>query len=422
MRRVALLALIAIPLMLLTVRRGVAFPPDEKTIPASGTADKRLASFDAMMTDFLKAHPEIPGAALAVGRDGKLLYSRGYGYADHDHKHEVKPDSLFRIASVSKPLTSVAILQLVEHGKLKLDDRIFEVLGLDVPKDKSVKFDDRWQKVTIHQVLQHTGGWDRDKSFDPMFVNGDVCKEMKVKSPAGQMDIIHYMVRHPLDFDPGSKYAYSNFGYCMLGRVVEKVSGKKYEDYVREEVLKPVGAEESRLGHTLLDERFANEVWYYAGDKKGNAILGPNVGKPVPWPYGAWNLEVMDSHGGWVATAPDLVRFAAAFDNPDKCKLLSAKSIETMFAPPPGDPGHEKGKVKEVYYGCGWEVRPYGKDKHNTWHTGLLDGTSTILVRRLDGLSWAVLFNASALEKGGQPAGAIDSLVHKAADAVKEWP
>jgi N-acyl-D-amino-acid deacylase len=234
--------------------------------------------------------------------------------------------------------------------------------------------------------------------------------------------IIRYMLRRPLDFDPGSRYAYSNFGYCLLGRVVEKVSGKSYHDYVRQEVLAPLGAHDTQLGRTLLAGRLPHEVRYDAGDRKGNAVLGPQLGKPVPLPYGAWCLEAMDSHGGWVATAADLVRFAEAFDHPDRCKVLNARSIETMFARPPGEAGFDKGKPREVYYACGWSVRPYGKDSRNTWHTGSLDGTSTILVRRTDGLTWAVLFNSRDGGKGGEPASEIDSLVHKAADAVKNWP
>ena len=135
-----------------------------------------------------------------------------------------------------------------------------------------------------------------------------------------------------------------------------------------------------------------------------------------------WSLEALDSRGGWVSTAPDLVRFAAAFDHPNRCKVLSAKSIEIMFACPPGPAGHQKnGKEKKVFYGCGWSVRREGNVR-NTYHSGLLDGTSTLLVRRgADNLTWAVLFNRYA---PGQidAADLIDSLVHAAADAVKVWP
>jgi N-acyl-D-amino-acid deacylase len=423
MRRIVLRWL---PVLLLAVASALlpvgGAAPEKADIPATGAADKRLASFDRMMTDFLHKYPKVPGGAIAVARDGKIVYSRGFGYADPEHKHHVQPNSQFRIASISKPLTAVAVLQLVERGKLGLNDKVFDVLKLQEPEGKNVKFDPRWRKVTIAHLLHHTGGWDRDKAFDPMVASPDVCKELQAPPPAKPEDIIHYMLRRPLQHEPGSTYVYSNFGFCLLGRVIEKVSGKKYEDYVRQEVLQPVGAHDTRLGRTLPDGRFPNEVWYDTGDARGTAIMGPHLGKPVPLAYGAWCLESMDSHGGWIATAPDLVRFASAFDHPDRCKLLKAASIETMFAPPPGEPGHDgNGKVKAAHYACGWEVHREGKDGRNTWHAGLLDGTSTILVRRTDGLTWAVLFNSSTAGKE-QPVGIIDALVHEAANAVKEWP
>ena len=395
-------------------------PPDGGDLPVTGKANPDLASFDRMMTDFMQKY-HLPGAALAVAKDGRIVYARGFGYADLDMKEPVKPETLFRIASVTKPFTAVAVLQLVERGKLGLNDRVFDVLGLKDLRGPEAKFDDRWKRVTILQLLQHRGGWDRDKSFDPMFRSPTICKELDVSPPADQEAIIRYMLRQPLDFDPGERYAYSNFGYCLLGRVVEKASGSRYEDYVKKEILAPLGIERMRLGKTLAEDRAPGEVQYFCSGE-GKAVMGPRLGKPVPWPYGAWCLESMDSHGGWVASAEDLVRLAAAFNRPKKCKILHEKSIETMFARPPGAAGEdEDGKPADFYYGCGWSVRPVAGGEANTWHTGSLDGTSTLLVRRWDDLTWAVLFN-SRQAKGCDPAGLIDPLVHEAAEAVKHWP
>jgi N-acyl-D-amino-acid deacylase len=401
-----------------------AAPAGTAEVISTGPVHPALAPFDRLMTSFLEEH-QLPGAALAVARDGRLVYSRGFGWADRARREAVQPRSLFRIASVSKPITAAAVLRLVEQGKLRLHDRVFDVLHLQPPRGGKANFDERWKQVTVLHLLQHTGGWDRDRSFDPMFVSPDVVRELKVPPPARPEDIIRYMLRRPLEFDPGSKSVYSNFGYCLLGRVIEKVSGKGYEDYVREEVLAPLGAKQMRLGKTLLSERARGEVKYHVRDKDtAPAIMGPDLGKPVPWPYGGWCIESMDAHGGWIASAEDLVRFAAAFNDPSTCKALGERGIRTMFAPPAGPLGHRKnGKPKEVYYACGWDVRPVGdQGQANTWHTGLLDGTNTILVRRWDGLTWAVLFNASRTAKGKEPVDLIDGLVHEAADAVRRWP
>lgn len=392
--------------------------------PATGLDLPALASFDRLMTSFV-AERKIPGAALAVTRQGRLVYARGFGDADVEKHEPVQPRALFRIASISKPFTAAAVLQLVDRGKLKLDDRAFGLLDVKANGEPVPAADPRLETVTIQQLLHHTGGWDRDKSFDPMFRQGRIARASGVKPPVGPDRIIAYMWKQPLDFDPGSRYCYSNFGYSVLGRVIEKVSGVPYQQYVREKVLAPLGIHKMQIGHTLLKDRAPGEVCYYgAPGETGKAVVGPDLGKPVPWAYGGWSLEAFDAHGGWIASAPDLVRFASAFDAPAHCPLLSPRGVETMFARPQGLAGHTpKGAPKKVYYACGWDVRPRKEGGGaTTWHGGSLDGTSTLLVRRFDGLNWAVLFNTREKHDDEEPGQAIDPLLHEAADEVKHWP
>jgi N-acyl-D-amino-acid deacylase len=391
-------------------------PAQERKIPLTGLADAALAPFDDMVLKFM-ADNQVPGAALAVAKDGKLVYARGFGHADKQLGLPVQPGMRFRIASISKPITAAAILWLIEMGLLNMDDNPFAVLKIALPANA----DPRLKKITIKHLLQHTAGWDSAKSFDPMF--RPIAKEQNVKPPAKPMDIIHFMTHQKLDFEPGVRYAYSNFGYCILGRVIEKVGGLSYEAFVQRHIFDPIGVTHAQLGHTLTTAK--NEVYYFdLKNRTGTAIMGPNFGKPVPLAYGVWHLEAMDSHGGWISSAPGLVRFAAVFDRPDKCKILKAASIRAMFARPDGLAGHTKdGQAKDVFYGCGWQVRTIGNaGKINTWHTGALDGTATILVRRFDGLCWAVLFNTRTNPKGENLSGLIDPLVHQAADQVKRWP
>ncbi len=395
-----------------------------KKIEATGRSDPRLIGFDRTMKTFLREH-DLPGAQLAVARRGRLILVRGYGYADVAAEEPVQPDALFRIASISKPITAVAVLQLVERGKLKLDAPVFDVLDLQSPKEGEGRFDPRWKKITIRHLLQHRGGWDRDRSFDPMFRSSKIVRELHVEPPARPNDIVRYMLRMPLDFDPGTKDAYSNFGYCLLGRAVEKASGQTYEAYVRKEVLAPLGIRRMRLGETLPEGRARGEVKYHVPESEtGRAIVGAHLGELVPSPYGAWCLESMDAHGGWLASAADLVRFVTSFDDPAHCKILNAKSIDVMLARPPGAAGIKpNGKPRDAYYACGWMVRPVGAGGgRNIWHSGSLPGTSTLLVRRHDGLAWAVLFNSRHSAKKKEPASAIDPLMHEAADAVTSWP
>src|SRR6201999_2855035 len=127
----------------------------------------------------------------------------------------------------------------------KLDDSVFDLLDLAEPKKG---FDPRWRKITVRHLLQHTGGWDRGKSFDAMLVNNKVCETLEVPSPAMPKDILRYMLTQPLDFDPGTGNGYSNFGSSLLARVIEKVTGDAYEKSVRREVLEPLSIKHTQLG------------------------------------------------------------------------------------------------------------------------------------------------------------------------------
>jgi N-acyl-D-amino-acid deacylase len=392
----------------------------------TGPEMPKLAAYDELMTAFMREHKP-PGAALAVTYHGRLVYARGFGHADVEEREAVRPRSLFRIASVSKPFTAAAVLHLVEQGKLKLDERVLPLLKLEPHLERGARLDPRWHEIRLHHCLQHTAGWDRDRSFDPMgaATAEQVAKALKVPLPVHPKAIIRYMLGKPLDFAPGAAYAYSNFGYCVLGRVIEAVSKKPYHEFVSERILAPLGIREMRLGKNLFKDRARGEVKYYdSGHRTGRAICGPRLGQQVPLPYGVECVESMDANGGWIASAVDLMRFAVTLDDPKKSPILKEESILAMLAPPPGPLGHgPAGRPKPVYYGCGWEVRPARQpDKFTKWHTGGLAGTSTLLVCRQDGINWAVLFNSDAGRDGKAFADLIDPLLHKPADEVKSWP
>lgn len=380
------------------------------------------AAFDREVEGFM-AERQVPGGALAVVRDRKLVYARGYGWADRERKEPVAAGALFRIASLSKPFTSAAILKLIEGGRLQLETPVFDLLQIEPFLEKNAKPDPRLRVVTVRQCLQHTGGWDRAVSGDPMFQSEKIARALDVPSPARQADIIRYVFGQPLDFDPDTRYAYSNFGYCVLGRVIEKVSGLPYEAYVRRELLQPMGIRSMCLGASLEHQRAAGEVKYYTPrNRKGRSVFAEFPGR-VPVPYGTFCLEAMDSHGGWLASAIDLARFAAALDAPPRENCLRSETRHALYAPPPAPVSRETdGSLAAHYYACGWGVRLIGREgKANYWHAGSLPGTYTLLVRRWDGLSWAVLFNQRS-EDNKTPDTALDAALHRAADAVVEWP
>jgi len=386
-------------------------------VPASGATHPELSAFDELMAEFV-ADRRVPGAALAITRAGRLVYARGFGIADLERGETVQPASLFRLASVSKPFTAVAVLQLAERGRLDLDAGAWALLGLAEPRDP------RWKRVTVRHLLQHTGGWDRAAGFDPMFSHARVASALGVSLPLEAGDFIRYMLGQPLDFEPGSREAYSGFGYCLLGRVVERASGLAYGEYVRRELLAPLGIRRMRLGRTLREDRQPGEVAYYDEQGRvGPAVVGA-IGAPAPLPYGRWALESMDAHAGWLGSAVDLARFAAAFDSPAACKVLGADAIATMFARPDGPAGYEAdGQPRAAYYGCGWRVRPFGRlGQSHSWHNGSMAGSAALVARGYDGTNWAAAFNTRSGPDGALLDVEIERLLHRAARSVREWP
>jgi N-acyl-D-amino-acid deacylase len=386
----------------------------------SGAEPKTMSeAFDGAVNRFMEARG-IPGGALAVTQDRRLVYVRGYGWADREKKEAARPDSLFRIASITKTFTSAAVLKLVAAGRLQMDAPAFAILQLEpLPGQKP---DPRLSRITVRQLLHHTGGWDKDKSGDPMFMSREIARANGEAPPANQQAIIRYMLGRPLDFDPGAQCAYSNFGYCVLGRIIEKISGVGYGPFVQREVLAPIGIRRMRLGLTPERGRAEGEVKYYMAEREGGGNSNREDDAPTA-PYTGFCLEAMDAHGGWVASAVDLARFAAALEDPVRESWLPAEARRLLYEPPaPPVSRQPDGSLAAVYYGCGWEVRPAGRHgKADYWHDGSLPGTATWLVRHAEGLAWALLFNQRSNNRA-LPDRAIMSAMERAANSVGQWP
>jgi hypothetical protein len=185
---------------------------------------------------------------------------------------------------------------------------------------------------------------------------------------------------------------------------------------MQSKVFGPLGITRMILGSTEFEYRLNPEARYFTHD----SALVANVRRAGPpanamWPYGGWNLENMDAHGGWLASAVDLACFATALDSTGLHPILNQSSINATFAVP--SIGAAAGSP---WYGCGWYVRSAGPSL-NTWHNGSLDGTWTLMVRRFDGLNWVALFNQRD-DPSGLSYDAIDDALHAAANAVTTWP
>jgi N-acyl-D-amino-acid deacylase len=254
----------------------------------------------------------------------------------------------------------------------------------------------------------------------------DIAKDYGITPPLMPDQIARYMLGHPLDFDPGTRYAYGNVGYLLLGRMIERQTKKKYAEYVREAVLKPLGISGPSLARAHPAYRPKNEVWYY--DRNGNtgkSFYPPTEGQMVPTPDGAFNIEGFEGHAGWVCSAVDLVRIASAFDDPEKCPILKPDTIKTMWDRPEGGANLEpNGRPKKTYYGCGWSIVEVGRlGKLNAWHYGILSGVSTMMVRRNDGFTWALLSNMDYLPDGKtEVCVSLAEGIHTVVDKITDWP
>ena len=230
----------------------------------------------------------------------------------------------------------------------------------------------------MDHLLTHTcGGWEKGDG-DPMFV--------KTKLDVSPL-ISWTLDNRALDTAPGTHWAYSNFGYCVLGRVIEAVTQRSYRDYLSNEILSRSGITDMKISGNTIEERAPNEVTYYGQN-------GEN-------PY-SMNVQRMDSHGGWLANPADLVRFATHVDGLTTGNILKLDTITAMTAPC---------GVNENY-ARGWDVNKRG----NWWHNGSLPGTTSLMVRTSSGLCWAALCNTRR-----QPSGDMDrSLDAMVWDMVRE--
>jgi len=353
----------------------------EPALPTQAERDAMANLARAFMAKY-----NVPGFSVAIGFGGKLLYQDALGWADRESKTAVTPANRFRIASVSKPITSVTIFSLIEQGRIKLSDKVFgpgAIFGTDYgPPPYHPHIDE----ITVEHLLTHTcGGWSNahngPRGDDPMFINVAM----------NHAQLITWTLRNrPLDNPPGVHFDYSNFGYCVLGRVIEKITRQPYAAYVRDTVLKRCGIDDMAIAGNTLAQRQPGEVKYYGQSEN---------------PYGI-NITRMDSHGGWIARPADIVQFfmhVDGFSAPPN--ILRPQTIQAMTTPSAANAGYAKG----------WMVNK----ANNWWHNGTLPGISTIAVRTHGGFCWAAFTNTRS--KSPSYGGDLDKLIWSMARQVKSW-
>jgi serine beta-lactamase-like protein LACTB, mitochondrial len=282
----------------------------------------------------------IPGLALAVALDGKIVYSEGFGYADLEERVPVWPTTKFRIGSVSKPLTATALMQLVEAGKVDLDS----------PVQKYVPtFRDKGAVITVLMVAGHLGGI-RHYQGDEFHIQRHYAKVLEG---------LKIFENDPLVAAPGTKFSYSSYGYNLLSAVVESAAGEDFLSYMQQRVFAPLG-----LVHTTADQNtqiVEQRSRFYELPKDGAVENAPYVDNSYKW-----------AGGGFLSTAEDLVHFGSALLEPG---FLKQETLRTMFTSQKTKSGEEPG------YGIGWAVHKSKSGKLIYGHSGgSVGGTSQLIL------------------------------------------
>lgn len=319
----------------------------------------------------------VPAMSVAISKRGRFVYDRPGGMGDRQDMMQAQQDTLFRIADLSKPITAVTIFSLIQAGKLSVNDKAFGPAGILGTKYGKTPFKPYVVDVTVDHLLTHTaGGWPADDS-DPMFHNNGWDESKLIASTIEDV---------PLTSQPGTQWAYSNFGYCVLGRVIEQVTGQPYDAYVQANILAPCGITTMQIARNSERHRAAEEVVY--------------VGQYSEDPYKI-NIGRMDSTAGWIASSTQLVQFLNHVAGaPDIPALLKPETIRAMTTPVAAYP---QGKVR---YARGWMVADNGA---GTWfHSGSLPGSTSLMARNPDGSCSAALCNTRS-----QPHGEMDDALYE---------
>ena len=350
------------------------------TLTNKSSAYEPLAPMDRRIENFMQRFG-LRGVQIAVTRNDSLLYTRGYGWADQETGVLMDASHVMRIASVSKLVTAVAVMKLVEQGKLSLNSLVTGPKGILNDKDiLDAIGDERLDSLTVDHLLQHFGGFSNRKG-DPMFNIRDLVLENHLTTPPTPREITKIVFSRKLAAAPGVRRHYSNFGYMLLSLVIEKVTDKDYWEFVNEEVLGPAGVPTFFAATNYYNQKGESEVKYYAADDE---IVEEFNGsdKMVPRAYGGNDYNALMGGGGWVASAAGLSRLVAAIDgDPGVPDILSPKSISLMTALDPDD---------KLNIARGWAKI----EKDGRWiRTGTLCSSHALIERFPNGECWIILTN-----------------------------
>jgi serine beta-lactamase-like protein LACTB len=313
--------------------------------------ETRTALIEKYVTEEM-ARQAIPGAAVAIAKDGRIIYAKGFGYADLEHKVPFTPQTVSRIGSISKTFTATAAMQLVERGQLKLDAEVQTY----VPS-----FPQKPWPITVRQLLCHQSGIRHYKG-------NEMLSAVSYDTVEAALAIFK---DDPLVAEPGTAFNYTTYGYNLLSRVVEAASGESFGDYLQRHIIAPLGLKQTYLDQPprIIPQRARS----YRKSRGGELENAPAVDQSNKW-----------GGGGLLSTVEDLIKYAAAFDDG---KLIKPETVKAMFTAQATRDG------KATVYGLGWRVTTEN-GRRQIEHTGGSVGATSVLTKYpAQGITLAVLVN-----------------------------
>lgn len=302
---------------------------------------QKITTARVIAQEFLEFE-KIPGMSISVSQNDKLIWSEGFGYSNIESKKIVSPKTTqFRIASISKSLTAVALAKLMEDGKLDFDESIYTYVP-DFPKKKYA--------FSVRQVGGHISGirhYDYSNNEKELF-------NIKKMSIVEGLDIFK---NDSLLFEPGSQYSYSTYGWNLLSVVVQNASGVEFNTYMKETIFNPLKMKSTTIG--LVDKEMPNRTQFYIKDND-EVIIGPKVSN-----------EFKAAGGGFIATSEDLVKFGNEIINPT---IISKALVKELVTPLHTDDG------KSTEYGIGFGVVKTKNGTPRYSHSGGGIGSTTFLM------------------------------------------
>ncbi len=275
-------------------------------VVVSGELDPKYADFDNLVVQNM-VNNNIKAGQFAFGRGGSVLFAHGYTNSVDPSYMRTLSTSIFRVASLSKAFTSACLTTLLAKNAFTLETPLFDYISVDQPLLPSQHPDARLPKVTIGQTVAHTAGLAPSGDNDPEFQYRQIENDIDASGPLTQEQFTRYVYGVPLQSDPGKVYAYSNIGYYLLGRVIEKASKRPYYEYLKSAVLDPLGIDDTVLSATAISGRRPNEV-AYDDDDTGLSVLDPRSKTMLPLPYGgATYWETFDACSDLATSAPSLI-------------------------------------------------------------------------------------------------------------------